>query len=286
VTLVDAQVHIWAAHSPDRPWPVADLHLAHRPEPVDAAETLRVLDQAGVHRAILVPPSWEGDRNDLALAAAGRYPDRFAVMGRFPLADPSAASQLKAWRDQPGMLGVRVTLHRDPLRAAFRRGELDWFWAAASDAGLPVMVYAPGLSDHLGPVAERYPQLRLVVDHLALPVGLTGPEAFADLHSLLALARFPRVAVKASALPCHSRQAFPFTDVHRPLRQVLAAFGPQRVFWGSDWTRLPCSYRENLALFRDELPFLSGDDRAAVLGGALLAWLGWPAPVNRSPADP
>jgi predicted TIM-barrel fold metal-dependent hydrolase len=286
VILVDAQVHIWAAHSPDRPWPVADPHLAQRPEPVDVAATLRVLDQGGVHRAILVPPSWEGDRNDLALAAAARYPDRFAVMGRLPLTAPSAAARLKLWRDQPGMLGVRVTLHHDPLRAAFRRGELDWFWAAASDAGLPVMVYAPGLCDHLGTVAQRYPQLRLVVDHLALPVGLTGPEAFADLPSLLALARFPRVAVKASGLPCHSGQAFPFTDVHQPLRQVLAAFGPQRVFWGSDWTRLPCSYRENLALFREELPFLSGGERAAVLGGALLDWLGWPAPVNRNPADP
>jgi len=278
VILVDAQVHIWATHSPDRPWPVPGQHLAHRPEPVDAAETLQVLDQGGVHRAILVPPSWEGDRNDLALAAAARHPDRFAVMGRFPLTDPSAAPRLKVWRDQPGMLGVRVTLHRDPLRAAFRRDELDWFWAAASDADLPVMVYAPGLSGQLGVVAERYPQLRLVVDHLALPVGLTGPQAFADLPDLLALARFPQVAVKATALPCHSRQEFPFTDLHRPLRQVLAVFGPQRVFWGSDWTRLPCSYRENLALFRDELPFLSDDDRAAVLGEALLAWLNWPTP--------
>jgi predicted TIM-barrel fold metal-dependent hydrolase len=276
--LVDAQVHIWGAHSLARPWPAGGAHTAHRDEPVGVAETLRVLDGAGVRRAVLVPPSWEGDRNDLALDAAERHPDRFAVMGRFPLTDPSAAARLKVWRDQPGMLGVRVTLHRDPWRTAFRRDELDWFWAAADEAGLPVMVYAPGASDRLGIVARRHPRLRLIVDHLALPVGLTGPEAFADLPELLALARFPNVAVKASALPCHSRRGFPFTDVHGPLRQVFEEFGPHRLFWGSDWTRLPCSYRENTTLFTDELPFLSSADIRAVMGDALLDWLDWPAP--------
>jgi predicted TIM-barrel fold metal-dependent hydrolase len=276
--IVDAQVHMWAADSPARPWPAAGAHTAHRLEPVGAAETLRVLDGAGVQRAVLVPPSWEGDRNDVALAAAARHPDRFAVMGRFPLTDPSAGARLKAWRDQPGMLGVRVTLHRDPWRTAFQRDELDWFWAAASDAGLPVMVYAPGLSARLYAVARRYPRLRLIVDHLALPVGVTGPEAFAGLPELLALARFPQVAAKASALPCHSRREFPFADLHRPLRRVFEEFGPHRLFWGSDWTRLPCSYQENMALFTDALPFLSGADIRAVLGSAVLDWLDWPAP--------
>ena len=238
------------------------------------------MDTAGVQRAILVPPSWEGDRNDLVLDAVARYPDRFAAMGRVPLTvapsvTRSAAARLRAWRDRPGMLGVRVTLHRDPWRAAFQSGDLDWFWRAVDDAGLPVMVYAPGLSDRLGAVAQRYSGLRLVVDHMALPVGLAGPQAFAGLPELLALARFPHLAVKASALPCHSRQGFPFADVHEPLRQVLDAFGPHRLFWGSDWTRLPCTYQENVKLFTEAVPFLSGADLRAVMGEALLAWLKW-----------
>jgi predicted TIM-barrel fold metal-dependent hydrolase len=278
--MVDAQVHLWGAHTPQRPWPLGHMHTAHRAQPVGVAETLRVLDGAGVQRAVVVPPSWEGDRNDLALDAAAQHPDRFAVMGRIPLILPpsatrSAAAQLRAWRDQPGMLGVRITLHRDPWRAAFRRGDLDWFWRAADEAGLPVMVYAPGLSARLGAVARQYSRLRLVVDHLALPVGLTGPQAFDGLPELLALARFPHVAVKASALPCHSQQSFPFTDVHEPLRQVFEAFGPHRLFWGSDWTRLPCSYQENVELFTDAVPFLSGADLRAVMGEAVLAWLEW-----------
>ncbi|GIT39658.1 MAG: hypothetical protein Ct9H300mP8_08540 [Gammaproteobacteria bacterium] len=49
-----------------------------------AEEAITRMDEAGVDAAILVPPSWEGDRNDVCLDAALRFPDRFAVMGRFP----------------------------------------------------------------------------------------------------------------------------------------------------------------------------------------------------------
>jgi len=133
----------------------------------------------------------------------------------------------------------------------------------------------PGLCAGLGEVARRHPTLRLIIDHLALPIGLTGPDALAGLPEVLALSRFPNVAVKASALPCHSARPYPFADLHHAIHQVYDAFGPLRMFWGSDWTRLPCAYGENLALFTHELPFLTEADKAAILGEALLAWLDW-----------
>ncbi|HEX4509240.1 MAG TPA: hypothetical protein VH328_04150, partial [Burkholderiaceae bacterium] len=83
--ICDAQVHVWGANTPDRPWPAGRAE-PHR-EPLGTAELLAEMDKAGVNRAILVPPSWEGDRNDLANDAAKSHPDRFATMGRF---DPDA----------------------------------------------------------------------------------------------------------------------------------------------------------------------------------------------------
>jgi predicted TIM-barrel fold metal-dependent hydrolase len=71
-----------------------------------------MMDEAGVDRAIIVPPSWEGDRNDYALDAAGARPDRFRVMGRIALKDKRAPHLLAAWKQQPGMLGVRLTFLR------------------------------------------------------------------------------------------------------------------------------------------------------------------------------
>ncbi len=105
--IVDAQVHIWGANTPERPWP-ARL-AAHRDVPIGKDELLREMNAAGVDRVIIVPPSWEGDRNDLALAAAQAHPDRFVVMGRLDPAAPGAREVLKTWKRQPGMLGLRFT---------------------------------------------------------------------------------------------------------------------------------------------------------------------------------
>ena len=85
-TIVDAQVHLWKAESPDWPWvPGVKPQL---PEPFTIEKLVPMMDEAGVDRAVIVPPSWPGDRNDYALEAAKRYPNRFAVMGRIPLQNP------------------------------------------------------------------------------------------------------------------------------------------------------------------------------------------------------
>ena len=88
--IVDSQVHIWAPDTPERPWPPGQAARAHQPTPLTAEALLEKMDAAGVARAILVPPSWEGDRNDVVLAAAHRYPERFAVMGRISLEAPES----------------------------------------------------------------------------------------------------------------------------------------------------------------------------------------------------
>ena len=241
---------------------------------VGADEMVAAMDRAGVARAVIVPPSWEGDRNDVALAAAAKYPDRFSVMGRIPVETPVEANRLRAWRDQPGMLGVRVTLHRAPWLEAFDAGAVDWLWAETERASLPVMVYAPRRARSLRGVAERHPGLKIIVDHLAIPVELTGDAAFAELGDVLALAAHPNVAVKVSALPCHSREGYPFRDLHVHLRRVFDAFGPSRMLFGSDYSRLACSYRDAIRLFTEALEFLSPSDRAEIMGAAAARWLG------------
>ena len=93
--IVDAQVHQWKAQTPDRPWPPG--RVAQLPEPFGYDKLLPMMNEAGVDRVVIVPPSWEGERNDYALEAAGKYPDRFAVMGRILLSSPQAPALLPAW---------------------------------------------------------------------------------------------------------------------------------------------------------------------------------------------
>jgi hypothetical protein len=59
-------------------------------------------------------------------------------------------------------------------------------------------------------------------------------------------------------------------------RKVFDAFGPMRVFWGADMTKLPCSYKQAVEMFTREIPWLGEADKAAVMGDGLSRWLGWP----------
>jgi predicted TIM-barrel fold metal-dependent hydrolase len=74
--IADSQVHIWGADTPDVPGPRAGAHQAQKPYPVTKDMLLKEMDAAGVSRVVIVPPSWEGERNDLGLEAARLHPDR------------------------------------------------------------------------------------------------------------------------------------------------------------------------------------------------------------------
>jgi len=277
--IVDSQVHLWGADSPQRPWPPGQTGRAHRDKPLLTDELLVEMDRAGVHRAVLVPPSWEGDRNDICLEAAGTHPDRFAVMGRLALEAPASRALIQGWKQQPGMLGLRFTFHTSRSRAWLGDGTADWLWPAAEANGLPLMILPPGSLPQIARIAERHPALRLIIDHLALTRGLDEAATFAELPELIQLARFQNIAVKASSMPGYSTEPYPYRNLHKYLRRVYDAFGPERMFWGSDFSRLPCSYRQCVTLFTEELDWLSAKDKDDIMGRALCEWLGWPVPV-------
>src|SRR2546421_10990320 len=87
--IVDAQVHLWKAESPDWKW-VPGLQ-PQLPELFPIERLVPMMDEAGVDRAVIVPPSWPGDRNDYALEAVQRYPTPFPLHGRIPPPDPTSA---------------------------------------------------------------------------------------------------------------------------------------------------------------------------------------------------
>jgi predicted TIM-barrel fold metal-dependent hydrolase len=235
-----------------------------------------MMNEAGVDRAVIVPPSWPGDRNDYGLEAARRYPDRFAVMGRIPLRNPQSAALLPTWKAQPGMLGVRVTFLAGTA-AWLTDGTADWFWPAAEKAGIPVMALATNISG-LGRIAERHPQLTLIIDHM----GLSGEMVKAGKRSemveqTIKLAMFPNTSVKLSGSPAYSSEVYPFRDMTPFIRRCFDAYGPQRCYWGTDMTNslAKATYRQSISHFTEELNFLSEDDKAWVMGRALLARLNW-----------
>jgi predicted TIM-barrel fold metal-dependent hydrolase len=130
---------------------------------------------------------------------------------------------------------------------------------------------------HVDRVAARHPRLKIILCHLSLPMRKKDDEAFRDLDRLLALAKRPNVGVKTSALPCYTDSTNPYSGLHRHVRSVYDAFGPGRMFWGSDLSRLPPSatYRQTVTMFSEEMPWLTPDDLASIMGRSLSRWLDW-----------
>jgi predicted TIM-barrel fold metal-dependent hydrolase len=273
--IVDSQVHLWKAESPDWPW--VPGRKPQLPEPFTIERLVPLMDEAGVDRAVIVPPSWPGDRNDYGLEAARRYPDRFAVMGRISLQNPESAKQLPKWREQPGMLGVRVTFIRDQS-ALLTSGAADWFWPAAERARLPVMFLAPGNIPKFVPIAERHPGLTLIIDHMSLMQETAQEGKIREaIDDVVKLAKYPNVSVKLSSAPTYSFESYPWRDMNEPIKRCFDAYGPQRCYWGTDLTNAftKSSYRQRITHFTEELPFLSEEDKDWVMGRAILRRLNW-----------
>lgn len=264
--ITDAQIHLWTGpNSPAHHWRA----------PYTVEQALHDMDEAGVDRAINCPALWDPDANDYAVEAARRHPDRFATLGWFPL-DGADETTVDRFLEQPGMLGLRFGLPLPDTSKRFESGELEWLWAAADERRLPMGLMA--LPEHLpllSDIAARYPRMRLLLDHLAVLPFDKLPGAASHLEALLDLARHPNVAVKATGVPSMAGDAYPFTSTHDVLERCFDAFGPERMFWGSDITRMSCSWRECVTMFVDELPWLGGHDLELVMGRAVADWVDW-----------
>jgi predicted TIM-barrel fold metal-dependent hydrolase len=275
--IVDSQVHIWGADTPERPWPQPGPGRAqpHGDVPLGADELVARMDAAGVAAAVLVPPSWEGERNDLAIQAVLRHPGRFGIMGRIDMEDPANRERIAAWRDQPGMLGIRLLIRKGV--PWLQQGASHWLWVEAEKAGVPVTMAISRTHGLISDIAMRHPGLRLSIDHMGCVPGAQDAAAFIHLEQLLQLARLPNVAVKASSAPSYSSVPYPFGSVHDYLHRIFDAFGAHRFFWGTDLSRLPCDYRQAVTMFTEELPWLKGNDLELVMGGGLREWWDWRA---------
>jgi predicted TIM-barrel fold metal-dependent hydrolase len=276
--ITDSGLHIWRAEAPDRPWQPG--RTAHLNEPMGYDDLSARMAEAGVDRSILIPPSWEGERADYSIEACTKYPKRFAIMGRLPINRPESRRMLETWKDQPGMLGVRLTFHHEWDRPWMTDGTADWFWPAAERLGLPVMLNAPTLQAEIGKIAARYPGLRLIMDHMGRLKGVKDDGLAPHIDATITLAKYPNVFVKLTLIPTCSSAPYPYRNIHPYVRRLIEAFGPRRAFWGTDLSamlsRCDCTYRQAVTMFTEEMPFLSAEDLEWVMGRGLAECLPWP----------
>ena len=139
---------------------------------------------------------------------------------------------------------------------------VDALWATAERLGIVINVLVNrDKTDEVEALARRHPSLRVVIDHcLNLKAGAELEPTLKDLERL---ARLPKVHAKLTFIPTGTAEAYPCRDMHDPCRRVIAAFGPDRCVWGSNF---PCelwnpkvTYAQHLAIFTRELGLGGGE---------------------------
>jgi len=127
-------------------------------------------------------------------------------------------------------------------------------------------------------IAARYPGLSIIMDHMSLTSGKPEDETFRDFDKLLPIAKRPNMAVKASALPSYIAEPYPFRKIQVHAKRAYEAFGPKRLFWGSDWSRSPVPYREHVDMWLKDAPWVKEEDKEWIIGRGVCEWLGWKLP--------
>ncbi len=281
--IVDSQVHLWRPESPDRPW-LSNARermkmQGHYRESFTHEECTKLMDEAGVNRVVIVPPSWEGDRIDYGLEACEKHPGRFGVMARIPQNKPDEAkAMLRDWKSNPHIKGVRLTFHRPADRDWMVDGTCDWFWPFAEEHGVKVMLHAPTWKKEIGAIAKRHPGLRIIVDHMGLVSHTVDDAVEPPITATAALHVYPNIYVKVSSVPNYSTQPYPYLNIAKYVRMMIDTMGAQRCFWGTDITRLlnrGVNYKQAIEHFMQHMG-LSAQQLEWIMGRAICECLDWP----------
>jgi L-fuconolactonase len=266
--LIDAHQHFWRVGENGFSWPTPDLAAIHRDfGPADLAAVAAPVDLAG---SVLVQSQPDDRDTDWLLELAADEPLVLGVVGWVDLASPDAPARIARLSGNSKLRGLRPMLQSLDDDA--------WIAAPGLDPSLDAMV-AHGLSldglvltrhlPHLLALARRRPELAIVIDHGAKPPIAAGDTDGAWARGIDALAAQPQVFCKLSGLLTEAAPGQGAEALSPYVAHLVAAFGPERLMWGSDWPvlNLAGDYDGWLALARDLSGLTDAADLAALFGG-------------------
>ena len=270
--IVDTHVHVWEIDPPRYPiGPTAPGWTALPDEPGTADELITEMDAHAVDWAVLVQTSWSTWDNGYIADSVARFPQRLIGHGLINPQDPNNAAHVHYWVEQRGLAGFRFHPMYYPAEKILLTAQNEAMWAAIAALDVVIQFHLRAeQADQVAVIAQRYPHLRLIIDHMGYP---QVNEPVAAFQPILDLARFDNIHFKLSDVAGRSQQPFPYVDVHPFIELLLNAFGSARTMWGTgypghhrvkhNWPTLA----DELRLIREGLPFLTAADKDRILGG-------------------
>jgi L-fuconolactonase len=236
--------------------------------PVTVERLLEEMDANGIAQAALVQASTAyGYDNRYVLDTAERYPDRFVAVGCVNPLATDAARTVTAAADTPRFCGIRLftTGSTMPGQSLALNDEATFpFWAAAQKEKLPVCVQMRlDARDELVDVFRRFPEVVIVLDHMAYPpIAPGGEEAAFEL--IKPLAEHPLLYLKMTV---RNTEPLAECDAGKFLTPLFQTFGSERIAWGSNFPAAAQPMRELVSLANDALADVPENDRRNVLSG-------------------
>jgi L-fuconolactonase len=269
--VVDTHTH---AISPDtQRFPLAPVG-GHQSEwsvkrPVSFEALIAAMDDAHIDRAVVVQASTVyGNDNSYVVEAVRAHPDRLSGVFSVDVLASESVTQMERWLDA-GLSGLRLftTGTTMPGQAGWLDDERSfpaWDYAQKHKISICLQMTALGIPAFLNMLA-RFPDIRVLLDHLARPE-LTGGPPYAEAAPLFSLAAHPGVFLKLTNRTIREAARGASTPAEFfPL--VLAAFGADRIAWGSNFPAAEGSLSGLLAEARDSLSMLPATALEAIFGG-------------------
>ena len=234
----------------------------HSPEIDSSAEyLLSQMDIFGIDKVVISHVCYYGRNNDYATHCVRTYPDKFAGIGLlvghrlYPPHDPENPARLERAITEENLVGMRLSPIYDPEVVWFNDPVSYPLWKKAEELGATFNVFlAPEQVCQVADMAERFPGVNVVVDHLAM-IDITAPDAD-GFGPLLNLDRFPNVFIRTS-LHNPSKEPIPYRDVWPFLERVYDRFGPQRMIYANFYEFL---------IMKELIPFFTSQDKEWILG--------------------
>jgi L-fuconolactonase len=240
IPVIDTHIHLYDPTRPGGvPWPPPNGGVPYRPMlPLQYREVTRGLPIVG---AVEVECSPLVEDNQWVLDVAARDTLVVGTVGNLEPGQPEFRRQLDRFRKNPLFRGIRCgylwgrDLRRELANPAFVTG-----LKSLAQAGLSFDTANPDvrLLQDVVEIANRVPDLRVIVDHLAhLEPPAQAPTAGEYKAAMRELGRHPKVYVKVSQVirrvDGRVRTDLPF--YRERLDEIWETFGPDRLLYGSDW---------------------------------------------------
>jgi L-fuconolactonase len=227
--VIDSHAHLWRLGENGFTWPTPDLQRIHRDFVLE--DLRRVTGAAGVDGVILVQ-SQDSPADTEWLLEVAIDPLIAGVVGWIDFTAPDASSGIRALARTEVLRGLRPMV-QDLESDWYDAPELEAAFATMSELNLVLDgLVRPKHLPSLRRLAERYPQLGIVIDHGAKP-------DFSDLNGwaekISAIARLPNVTCKLSGLLTELPQSAPPQAIKPAFDILWNCFGSERLIWGSDW---------------------------------------------------